>query len=646
MNLTQLQRVTFGGLILFCLLRGTPVRAQRNDEATGALRGSADGQTVELPLVEMRAELYVTGPLLHAIVTQRFENPFDTSIDADYTFPLPDRAAVDTMELRVGNRTIVAEVREKQQARAEFEQAKSEGKRASLVEQQRPNLFSTRVANIAAHQAVSVRLEYREELRATAGLYGLTFPMTYTSRYSPQSVESWLGGSVAAGTVSCPTVDVAITIDAGTALAAVESSSHSLVVTPNQHGAIVSLQGGPVPADRDLVLRWRSQLQPTASASLLIEENNGERYGLLTLLPPDLASSEAGGFPTETLFVIDVSGSMEGPSIEQAKAAVASALGRLRPGDSFNLLSFNEWSAAMSEAFQPYGASEIDRAQSWVTALRAEGGTEIGGALTRAIEMLGASRFAGEQRIVLITDGAVDNEMELMSQIHQKLGTVRLHVIGIGAAPNRWLMRKLAEFGRGACRFIGSIDEVEAGMNDFLQRIDRPVWSDISLQWSGPAPLESYPERVPDLYGDEPIVLLLKLDPGGAAPTLTVRGRGPDGPAQLPPITPQAVPVDAGLGVRWAREKVESLIDSLPRGGDLETVKRDVTALGLKFHLVTAYTSLIAIDKTPSEASLTDVQIGGDGSVLPQGGTLDALVMIAAVVAIVLGATGLCVWKA
>lgn len=644
MSLTLLQRATFGGLVLFCLLRGAPVRAQRSDDGTGALRGTAGGRSVELPLVEMRAELYVTGPLLHAIVTQRFENPYDASVDADYTFPLPDRAAVDAMELHVGARVIVAEVREKQAARAEFEQAKREGKRASLVEQQRPNLFSTRVANIAAGETVNVRLEYREELRATSGTYSLVFPMTYTSRYSRETADS-SQCAIAGGDALSPAAEVVITIDAGTPLAAVASSSHALQVEHNARGAVVTLHGQRVPADRDLVLTWRSALESTAHASLLVEEVQGERFGLLTLFPPDPGSGAANGFPTETLFVVDVSGSMEGPSIEQAKAALSSALKRLRSGDRFNLLQFNDSNAAMSESSLLYGLNELDRAQAWVNALHAGGGTEIDGALLRAIGMLGASRFAGEQRIVLITDGAVDNETELMTRVQQVLGKVRLHVVGIGSAPNRWLMRKLAEFGRGACSFVVSIESVEASMNDFLQRIDRPVWSDISLRWKGTVPLESYPERVPDLYAGEPIMLLLKLDPDGEAPQVILEGRGPDGMAQLAPVVPQAVRTNAGLGTRWAREKIESLIDSLPRGGDFETVKRNVTALGLEFHLVTAYTSLVAVDKTPKGLQLNDADVSQDGGVLPQGGTLGTLLLYSGIVASAIGLLGLRVWN-
>jgi Ca-activated chloride channel family protein len=641
--------------LLALLLAPATVRSQDakpvdpSDVGSGELLWKSARGFVPLPVLDMKVELAVTGIMVRGIVTQTFDNPTAEVIEAVYVFPLPERAAVDAMEMRIGERRIRAVVREREEAKATYEQAKREGRKAGLVEQERPNLFTTSVAGINPGESVVVRLEYLEEVAYGDGGFGLVFPLTFTPRYTSfgRDDPGIEGRFVKTAGPLAPRATLEVRLDAGLLVEGVRSTSHAIHLEPDGAAWRVELDGGSVVADRDFVLRWMVRRDARPEGAAFVEDREDGRYGLVMILPPVPESAAGGGLPTETLFVVDVSGSMDGPSIEQARKALLKALDRLRPGDTFNILKFNDLNEPFRERFLSTSGTALDEARAWVRSLVASGGTEILPALLRGINMMEEADPWPARRIVLITDGAVADEEGLFAEVTRRLGAARLHIIGIGWAPNRCLVRRLAEFGRGSCEFIGGAAEIEARMDSFLTRIDRPVMTDLALDWQGAPPLEVYPERIPDLYAGKPLFVSVRLGPSGDGARAVLTGRVAGGPVRIDVGVAPDAPPGSGVATRWARAKVEGLLDGLRDGADAETVRRAVIGVALTFGLVTRYTSLVAVEEFPSaDGSSTTHKVAAalpqgstllDGT-LPQGGTSGPLLTLIGLFLVLVGA--------
>ena len=602
-----------------------------DDPGTGALLARIGGVVVPLPVDSMDVTLSISGPIVRGRVVQTFDNPTEDTLDAVYVFPLPEGAAVDGLTLQVGDRTFAGTIQEKEEAQRTFEQAKVEGKGAGLVEQDRPNIFRTRVANIPPHASVVVHLDTLDEAEWSSGEFSTVFPTTITARYAPQgsTVCEPAPTDAAAGR---PRVAIHATIDAGVPLAGIVSPSHR--IRPSARGASLDVRvgEGPVPADRDFVLRWRPAAGPTPLAGGLVEERKDGRFGLAMVVPPELTTG--GAFPTQTVFVIDVSGSMNGPSLQQAKAALTTALDRLRPGDTFTLIKFDSENAAYAERFLSASPVEIDAAKRWVSELAAGSGTEILPALIRALDLAERGDPSVLKRVVLITDGAVENEDQVVAEVGRRLGGTRLHIVGIGLAPNRWLMKELARAGRGSFESIGALADVQRKTVDLLTRTERATITDVTLEWQGAPPLSAGPDPVPDLYAGQPLVVTARFDPTRPLPRLRVWGRAPGGPVAMDVDFAAASP-NAGIGTRWARARIAGLEQARVHGADPAVVRADVVELAKRFSLVTAYTSFVVVADA-SYATEGAARDGEDGA-LPQGGTEEPLLLALGVVLCALG---------
>jgi len=405
----------------------------------------------------------------------------------------------------------------------------------------------------------------------------------------------------------------------GIALERLESASHAIVERREGDTVVVATKRPTIEADRDFLLAWSPRLNGLPQPSILVEERDGRRFAMLMLFPPTPGSEAGLGLATETLFVVDVSGSMDGPSIRQARTALAAALDRLRPDDRFDILEFNDTSDLFRPGFEYADAATIEQAHAWVRGLEAGGGTMILPALERALELMSRSGSSRSQRIVFVTDGAVANEDEVFRTISEKLGRSRLHTIGIGHAPNRYLMRKMARFGRGLCHFVtgaaGSRNEIDA----FFERLDRPVMTDLALEWAGLPRDGVYPARLPDLHSGEPLVLLARIEDGAERAPVRLSGYTRNGPVETSALPGATSLHGAGIGVRWARARVDELMDSLHEGADPDDVRAEVVDVALEFDLVTRYTSLVAVELTPT--ALGPARTLGLAATLPQGGT-------------------------
>ena len=614
-----------------------PVRA--SEAGTGSLlRRTPDG-LVPLPVLDIDVRLEVTGILVHGTVAQTFRNPTGEVIDCVYVFPLPERAALHRMEIRVGGRRIVSVIEEKAEAKRVYEKARQEGRKAALVEQERPNLFTTSAAAINPGESIEIVLEYLQEIAFDGDAFSLTFPLTLTPRFTtgPREDSARISPPLASpGSAAFPRASLVVRIDAGVPVDTVESDTHAIGTFHDGGVLVVEPRGKTVPADRDFRLRWRPVLTAEPRPALFFEDRPEGRYVLAMILPPLRDVGAGRGLPAETLFIIDVSGSMAGPSIEQARGALLLALDRLRPDDTFDILSFNEEVREFRGGFVPASGPDLEEARAWTRSLAASGGTRIDLALARGLALVGASRTAESRRIIFLTDGAVDNEEAVLSEVRSGLAGARLHTLGIGAAPNRYLMRAMASAGRGLCDFISTTDGAGNRVDAFFSRLSRPVMTGLSLAWKGGEPIESYPALLPDLHEGEPLFLSARLAPGRSLPRLVLGGSTLDGAQHLEAAEEGPAATDSGVAVRWGRAKVEALLDTLDDGASPDTVRAAVIDVSRTFGIVTPYTSLVAEEEFPTATGASSrVRVAnglpaGSGlpGDLPQGGTDEPVLVL------------------
>jgi Ca-activated chloride channel family protein len=611
-------------------------------------------------------------------------------------FPLPEGASVHFLEMRIGERRIVSIVEERNKAKQTYTSARRQGKKAALLELERPNLFTTSVANINPDEKVEVTLEYVEELRYDAGRFRLVFPLTFTPRYLPRPLLPCAGSLAGAahegipadaasvpraastGTAAnpgreellgldpgddrsritppfaaprgeaVPRAKIQVTLTPGLPVEAIESSSHTVQVDRQGESWIVTSPAETIRADCDFVLQWTAARGSEPRTAAFLEEGREGSFALVMIVPPrpDEFTDRDPGLPTETLFVVDVSGSMDGPSIAQAREALLAALDRQEAGDRFNLLAFNQSSFPFRDDFVDARGPELDEARRWVRGLRADGGTEIHPALTRALSMTRGEDARRVRRIVFLTDGAVGNEPRVLATIRGELHGTRLHTLGIGSAPNRYLMREMARFGRGICDFVRGDDPVVNRIDEFFTRIDRPVMSELSLEWEGVEEEEVYPSPLPDLHQGEPLFVSARMPAGAAVSRVTLRGRLPSGVVRTPALGLGRASEGSGVGIRWARAKIGSLLDGLLEGAEPDRIRAEVIDLAKDFRLVTRYTSLVAVEEIVSaegpslRASVPNVLPRGSrlpGGELPRGGTHDPLKRLLGILAAIAG---------
>ncbi|MFQ5765430.1 MAG: VIT domain-containing protein, partial [Rhodospirillales bacterium] len=434
------------------------------DVAQGSLLFRAgDAALLLAPTVATDVDISVGGLVARARVSQKFRNPSEDWVEGIYVFPLPENAAVDHLTVRIGERIIEGRIKEREEARRIYEAAKRQGKKAGLLEGQRPNIFTASVANIGPKEEIAVTIEYQQTLRYEQGAFRLRFPMVVGPRYIPGKVRI---ATVSASGWSAPTdqvpdaenitppvlpnglgnveaVRLAVELSPGFALGELESPYHEIAVT-ERDGALyrVTLKDGQIPADHDFELVWKPEIGAAPAAGLFFELQEDEPYLLVMVMPPTAEAGEgqARPLPREVIFVIDTSGSMAGASIAQAKAALILALDRLGPGDRFNIVRFNNTAFALFPDARPADRETRALARHLVRGLKAEGGTEMAPAIRLALE--GSPPRGYIRQVVFLTDGAVGNERELFGIIHERLGGGRLFTIAIGSAPNSFFMAK------------------------------------------------------------------------------------------------------------------------------------------------------------------------------------------------------------
>ena len=592
------------------------IRISEVESGSLLLRTERPGRYVLAPVVKTHVRMEISGLIARVTVSQSFTNKSNKWVEGIYVFPLPENAAVDRLRMRIGDRFIEGKIKERGEARRLYEQARAAGIKTALIEQQRPNIFTNSIANIGPNETVLVQITYQQTLRYDKGAFALRFPMVVGPRYIPsgEKVVAFNGTGWGRNTVRVPDasritppvqdpkrgkvnpVTLEITLKPGFPLAWVRSETHKIKISDGPGGQkSITFDAETTFTEKDFVLRWLPRVGAAPGAGLFTEIIDGKIYALLMVMPPRGRIDGLKRIRREVIFVIDTSGSMSGTSIIQAKAALRLALDRLAPGDSFNIIEFNSVAHGLFPQAMPVGRSSIARAKAFVANLTARGGTEMLKALELALD--GRRDSSRLRQVVFLTDGSVGNEAELFRTIKRKLGDSRLFTVGIGSAPNSYFMTKAAQYGRGTFTFISRVADVKKRMSILFEKIEEPVLTDITVRFAKAAGAQAWPKKIPDLYRGEPVIVAVRLDKLDGEIEITGRFAGKPWKLSLPLTGGQP---GKGVGAVWARSKIAAYMDRLHEGASRAQVRSAVIKVALAHHLVSKFTSLVAIDVTPA----------------------------------------------
>ncbi|MCG9721606.1 marine proteobacterial sortase target protein [Shewanella sp. Isolate7] len=602
--------------------------------------------------VDTQVQMNISGWINRVSVKQVFVNDTAHWLNGRYQFPLPHDAAVDSLKLHIGQRVIVGEIQPKEVARQTFEQAKVEGKKASLVSQQRPNIFTSEVANLGPGEALVVEIAYQQQVRYQDGEFSLRFPTAIIPRYFPKGKAQNLDHESGVVNEERPHLATSVStapdeqklyldvvLDAGMAIGRLETPYHQMRQTQLGGTKIGLNLTSSLRPDRDFLLKWRPQLAEQPSAVMFAQLGKTHRqlavstagndeaqsdeqgmqklaqknsYALVMLMPPqDKARLR---LPRELTLVIDTSGSMTGDSIAQAKSAILNALAGLSSQDTFNVIAFDSSVRSLSPVALAATAANLGKANLFVQSLEADGGTEMAPALLRALSQpdTGVSAIASSGRaerlkqVVFITDGAVGNEASLFALIAANIGHQRLFTVGIGSAPNGYFMERAARAGRGTYTYVGKISEVDAKIGELLEKIESPQISDVTLTLDDGSIPDYWPVQIGDLYAHEPIMVAMRLTPAERARSDALIISGDlDGKHWQRRLALVGGEKPRGIDLIWARNQIASLQLS-KNVQNQAAIKERVTRLAMDYHLVSPYTSLVAVDKTPSRPEAMD----------------------------------------
>ena len=596
---TKGRALFIAALVLIVLQAIRPWLGASPLDRSEAPRFEAESGNIErLPLKATRVLASVDGVIARVEVEQEYANTGAVPVDATYVFPASTRAAVHGMVLDIGGRVIEARIEEKGKASVEFDTAKREGKTAALLEEKRPNVFRMQVAAIRPGEVVKVRLTYSESLVSEEGIYEFIYPTVVGPRYAkPGESRSPVQTATCPGEFDAPEFSLALAIHGGAALRDVTCASHASEMTfPATSEARVRIRGSEKERadNRDVVVRYRLGGESVTNGLLIHESENGGHF-LLTIEPP--ARPEAGVLPPrDYIFVVDISGSMNGFPLDTAKKLMRGLLGDLRTEDRFNIIAFAGGSAVFSPDLRSADPDTVGRAMRWLDRREGGGGTELRAALEKALAMPGGE---GRARVVVtITDGLISGEAEVFGLVRAQLGRANFFTFGIGSSVNRHLIEGLARAGKGEPAVVLHPGEAEATVSRFRRQIERPVLTDIRIEWDGFQVEAVEPSDVPDLFAERPLRITGKF---AGEPEGKIHVRGRRGGEHLQAVIDVAEAAASGtrhqaVPILWARERVAALLPNGEENADPKT-REEVLSIGLEYALLTPFTSFVAVDQ-------------------------------------------------
>ena len=649
----RLQRAGWYALLATVVVLAPRVSAQEAAEASKAespyffVKGAQPGVDA-LPLKSTDVQVNISGVIADVVVTQRYKNEGTVPIEAKYLFPGSTRAAVNGLNVRIADRLITAQIREKQQAKVEYEAAKKEGKTAALLEQHRPNVFQMNVANILPGDDVQVELRYNELLVPTNGNYQFVYPTVVGPRYAasnepprspaspgalpPEGAAAALGRSGGSGNapteagsgqplahaqafpaqpvlrqgeVSASAFNLKVNLASPIGIQEIRSSSHAIDTQMDAGSsaqrasvrlASAASRGVNGSNNRDFILDYRLAGSAIQSG-VLLHKGEKENFFLAMVQPPKAVAAKDIP-PRDYIFVVDISGSMHGFPLDTSKALMRQLLGSLRASDTFNVLLFSGSNRFLSPQSVPATQANVEAAIRTIDEMGGGGSTELLPALRRVYAEAKNPQVA--RTVVVVTDGYVTVEAEAFALVRQHLNQANVFAFGIGGSVNRHLMEGLARAGMGEPFIITRPEEAQAQAKRFRQLIESPVLTSVKARFEGLDVYDVEPQQLPDVLADRPVVVFGKWrEPAGdTKPRLVIEGQAANGPIS------QAVPMDTqanwtGTGALrhlWARHRIAALSDEEALTGG-EAQKAAITKLGLDYSLLTQYTSFIAVDR-------------------------------------------------
>jgi uncharacterized protein YegL len=609
-------------LFLFGLNNHSAVLAALNqtDSATqGALLAldSSGKPAGECPLKHTLVRAEISGFLSRVTVTQEFENSFPEKIEAVYTFPLPQASAVDDMTMHIGERTVKGKIMKREEAQAAYVAAKTRGQVASLLNQERPNIFTQSVANIMPGERVTITISYVETLKYEDGSYEFSFPMVVGPRYTPggatadaqseQGTTTEQGPSTSIAPAASPMmpegmraghdISIEIALDAGTPIDGLNCLTHEIEVErPDDARAVLRLKDQATIPNKDFVLKYMVAGSRIEDA-VLTHRTGKDGFFTFILQPPERVTVE-DVMPKELVFVLDTSGSMQGFPIEKAKEAMKLSLDHLYPQDTFNLITFSGDTDILFKEPVPATPDNLRKAKKFLESREGGGGTEMMKAIRAA---LNPSDAKDHLRIAcFMTDGEVGNDMEIISEV-QKHRNARVFAMGFGSAPNRFLLDKMAEYGRGEVEYVTESGDGSAAARRLFERIRSPLLTDITIDWGNLPVADVYPKYIPDLFSAKPVILSGRYTASGRG-VIRLQGKmsGRDTVREIPVEFPETVPEHDVLAALWARRRIDDLMgqdmDGMQMGRMKDQLREAITQLGLQYRLMTQFTSFVAIE--------------------------------------------------
>ncbi|MEQ8188028.1 MAG: VIT domain-containing protein [Candidatus Eremiobacterota bacterium] len=564
--------------------------------------------TITLPLKYTEVRANIIGLLVDVKVIQKFQNTMDKNIEAIYVFPLPHESAVNDLEIKIDKRIIKAEVKEREEARKTYEEARDEGKKAGLLEQERPNIFTMSVANIEPGQEIYVTLTYHETLKYEDGEYEFVFPMTITPRYTGdgETVSDADKISPPVSETSQREVNIFVNLNTGFPLGEVKSPTHLLYMEEKgEHIRNIQLaKEGEIP-NKDFILTYSSKGEHLEN-SLAFYRKEGKPGTFMLHMTPKIDYGPEEMLKREMIFVLDRSGSMSygsgfvGP-MEQAKAALKSCLRTLRTGDAFNIITFDTFIENLAPASMEFNDENLKKAEAFIDATYARGGTDIYRAMECALKMPVNKIYL--RQIVFLTDGAVGNEEEILKELQKILGKARVFTFGIGPSVNRYLLDKMARMGKGTAHYLMLDEDIEEAIQKFSNQAAFPILCDISLEWKGGKVADLYPSIIPDLYFGQVLYIVGRFySEGNVTAILKTRTAEGDFIQEFPAKLPEKDEEYPVIETIWARKRIDSLLDrqrEYPQ--EKASIRDEIIGIAMKYKLMSPYTSLVAVEKTEGE---------------------------------------------
>lgn len=579
-----------------------------------------DAATDSFPLKETSVSVNISGIIADTYVTQVYANNGENPINASYVFPASTRVSVHGMQMQIGNQIVTAQIKEKEEAEAEFEEAKEEGKSASLMEERRPNVFTMDVANIMPGDEVRIELHYTEMVESSEGTYEFVFPTVVGPRYASASTDvndensQWVETPYLPSEASIPgKYDINVTLSAAVPITGLSCKSHEIGVnwgTDNTSAKISLATNGQdassYAGNRDFILSYKLTGSDMSSGLMLSNgKEGGENFFLLSLQPPERVEPENIP-PREYIFVLDVSGSMSGYPIDTAKTLIKGLLSDLREEDSFNLILFANDAVPFSSKSLPATQENVDKAMAMIDKQDGSGGTEMADAIKGAIAL--SSPESASRSVVIITDGYISGEKEIFQMINENLSTISFFPFGIGRSVNRYLIEGIAKAGQGEAFIVTDSEDAESMAERFHTYIQAPVLTNIKVTFDGFDTYDVEPQALPTLFSQKPIILMGKWR-GEVGGTIHITGQTANGEYTEDIDVSEITPIqNESLSYLWARKRLERLTNYGLNEKNPD-VKAQVTQLGLQYSMLTPYTSFIAVVDVirNEEGNATDV---------------------------------------